>query len=95
MRPPSRYREYPVEVVGWSELGSSLGLVEGATYLPGRLIMGGISELQAGPPGEEERRHIGELLERLGDRLVVAPGCSLPDGTTEETLDGLRELVSW
>jgi uroporphyrinogen decarboxylase len=95
MRPPSRYREYPVEVVGWSELGSSLGLVEGATHLPGRLIMGGISELQAGPPGEEERRHIGELLERLGDRLVVAPGCSLPDGTTEETLDGLRELVSW
>jgi uroporphyrinogen-III decarboxylase len=93
LRPPTRYRDYPVDVIGWSELGSSLGLVEGAAHLPGKLIMGGISELQQGPPGEEERRHVGELLGRLGDRLVVAPGCSLPDATTEETLDGLRELV--
>ena len=94
LRPPSRYRDYPVEVVGWSEVESPVGLLEGAAHLPGRLIMGGISELQAGPPGDEEGRHLRELLGQLGDRLVVAPGCSLPDGTTEETLDGLRGLVS-
>ena len=94
LRPPSRYRDYPVEVIGWSEVESPVGLVEGAAHLPGRLIMGGISELQAGPPGDEERQHLLELLGQLGDRLVVAPGCSLPDGTTEETLDGLRALVS-
>lgn len=93
LRSPSRYRDYPVEVVGWSEAGGSLGLAEGAAHLPGRLIMGGISELQDRPPGEEERRHLRELLDQLGERLVVAPGCSLPDGTTEETLDGLRQLV--
>ena len=92
--PPVRYLDYPAEVVGWSEVESSVKLVEGARVLPGRLIMGGISERSADAPGPAERRHVEELLAELGEQLVVAPGCSLPDETTDHALEGLRALVA-
>lgn len=91
---PDRYRDYPVEVVGWSEVESSIGLVEGGRALPGMRIMGGISERGLDPPGAAERRHVESLSRDLGRRLVVAPGCSLPDEIGDAALSGLRRLVT-
>ena len=88
-----RYATYPVQVVGWSEVESRVSLVEGALALPGKLVMGGISETQAAPVGPEERSHVAHLREELGSRLVVAPGCSLPDDVSNATLASLRTLT--
>ncbi len=88
-----RYAGYPVQVVGWSEQESEVGLVEGAAALPGKLILGGISELQRSPAGAAEARHVAQLGKELGSRLVVGPGCSLPDDVSTSTLASLRTLV--
>ena len=89
-----RYRDYPVDAIGWSEQESSVSLAQGAQLLKGRILMGGISE--RGPvPGEDAGRgHVLGLRRQLGDRLLVAPGCSLPDDTSAESLRSLRQLVA-
>lgn len=91
-----RYASYPVQVVGWSETESNLSLVDGARALPGMIMMGGISERASAAQSSivaEAGRRIGELAGQLGPRFVVAPGCSLPDGTSDETMAALRALV--
>jgi hypothetical protein len=32
-------------------------------------------------------------MEEFGTRFVVAPGCSLPDGTSDEAMASLRSLA--
>jgi uroporphyrinogen decarboxylase len=91
-----RYATYPVEIVGWSEQESRIGLAAGARMLPGKFVMGGISEqlsrlTDAGM--EPCREHVGKLIKELGGKLVLAPGCSLPDDVDDSTLRALRDLV--
>ena len=88
-----RYAAYPVDVIGWSEEESSVSLVEGGRILPDLIMMGGLSERQAAPVGAAERSRVLDLRGRLGERLVVAPGCSLPDEVSSETLASLRRVV--
>jgi uroporphyrinogen decarboxylase len=88
-----RYACYPVQVVGWSEAESAIGLPEGAQRLPGKFVMGGISERRAEGALTADRARISQLRERLGTSFVVAPGCSLPDEISDEALAGLRGLV--
>lgn len=91
---PQRYHDYPVQIVGWSEVESKVSLIDGASALPGKLIMGGITETVSGPVGPDARVHVAQLVEVLGPRLVVAPGCSLPDDISDTTLLNLRSLAS-
>jgi len=88
-----RYAAYPVDAIGWSEQESSVTLVQGGSALPGRIMMGGLSEVTAAMAGAAERSHVLELQGRLGDRLLVAPGCSLPDEISPAALASLRQLV--
>ncbi len=88
-----RYFEYPVKALGWSDDESSVSLADGAAQLPGRILMGGISERQVDPVGPAERVRLLELHRSLPGRLLVAPGCSLPDDVSSETLLTLRQLV--
>lgn len=88
-----RYADYPVEVVGWSEVDSRVSLSEGAQLLPNQLVMGGISERALAKPGVDARRHIAQLVESLGPRFIAGPGCSLPDEIDAEGLAALRALV--
>jgi uroporphyrinogen decarboxylase len=88
-----RYADYPVEVVGWSEVDSRVSLSEGAQLLPDQVVMGGISERALGKPDADAVRHIAQLVEALGPRFIAGPGCSLPDEIDAEGLSALRALV--
>ncbi|MGD1054162.1 MAG: uroporphyrinogen decarboxylase family protein, partial [Candidatus Dormibacteria bacterium] len=88
-----RYTDYPVQVVGWSEVESSITLVEGAQRLGGKRVMGGIREDRAGPADAAARARIADLVREFGSRFVVAPGCSLPDDTGDDALTSLRALA--
>jgi uroporphyrinogen decarboxylase len=88
-----RYARYPVQIVGWSEVESTVTLADGAAQLPGKHVMGGIAENRSAPPDEAARGRVATLLERFGPRFVLAPGCSLPDGIGGEALAGLRALA--
>jgi uroporphyrinogen-III decarboxylase len=91
-----RYAAYPVEIVGWSELESQVGLAAGARELPGKRVMGGISERlsrETDAGVEPCRRRVNQLVSELGGQMVVAPGCSLPDDIDDATLHTLRALV--
>ena len=91
-----RYAAYPVEIIGWSELNSQIGLAAGAQELPGKRVMGGISERlsRATDPGMETcRRHVHQLISELGGQMVVAHGCSMPDDIDDVTVRTLRGLV--
>ncbi|MGP8159896.1 MAG: uroporphyrinogen decarboxylase family protein [Candidatus Dormibacteria bacterium] len=90
-----RYATYPAQIVGWSEVESSFTLTEGARALPGKFVMGGIAENRSGPADAATRARIGALVERLGPRFVVAPGCSLPDDIGDEALASLRALAGF
>ena len=88
-----RYARYPVQIVGWSEVESSVSLEAGADMLPGKIVMGGIPENRSAPADAATGARIGTLVERFGPRFVVAPGCSLPDGIGDAALASLRALV--
>jgi uroporphyrinogen decarboxylase len=88
-----RYADYPVEVVGWSEVESSVSLIEGAQVLPGKMVMGGISEKVSSSTVVDGARRIAQLVDELGPRFIAGPGCSLPDGIDGEALSALRALV--
>jgi uroporphyrinogen decarboxylase len=88
-----RYARYPVQIVGWSEVESPLSLVEGARALAGKFVMGGIAEDRADPADAAAQARIDALVERLGTRFVVAPGCSLPDDIGDDALTSLRALA--
>jgi uroporphyrinogen decarboxylase len=88
-----RYAGYPVQVVGWSEVESSVSLVEGARILGGKFVMGGIREDRSDPADAASQARIDALVEELGTRFVIAPGCSLPDDTGDEALASLRALA--
>ncbi len=88
-----RYAAYPVDAIGWSEEDGSVSLADGGQILTDRILMGGLSERQAVPAGDRERSRLLDLRSRLGERLLVAPGCSLPDEVSSETLASLRQLV--
>jgi hypothetical protein len=55
--------------------------------------MGGIREDRSGPADAAAKARIAALVEEFGARFVVAPGCSLPDGTGDEALASLRALA--
>lgn len=88
-----RYADYPVQVVGWSEAESQITLPEGARALPGKFVMGGISERWKAGSEKADGRRVNELQARIGSGFVVAPGCSLPDEITDQGLQSLRRLV--
>lgn len=88
-----RYASYPVQVVGWSESESLTDLVQGAAQLPSKLVMGGIPETLGEGALEASRTRVAELRRELGAAFVLAPGCSLPDATSDEELGRLRQLT--
>jgi uroporphyrinogen decarboxylase len=91
-----RYSQYPVEMVGWSEVESGVSLAEGAKLLPSKAVMGGIPEDRPGPTDEiieDATRRVADATTALGRRFLIAPGCSLPASIEDETLRQLRTLT--
>lgn len=88
---------YPVDAIGWSEVDTGISLVDGAAAIGGRVPMGGIDER----PGEfaddvlsATREHLARINAQLDGRFIAAPGCSLPDTTSDEVMSALRAAVA-
>lgn len=95
-REVERYAAYPVEVVGWSQLDSRVTLADGAKSLAGKWVMGGLPErfegwARTGMPAI--RGEVEAIRQLVGGRLVLAPGCSLPDDVPEEVLLAYRAMA--
>lgn len=92
-----RYASYPVEVVGWSQLDSRVALADGARALPGKWLMGALPERPDGWSREgmgAVRAEVNTLRRATGGRMVLAPGCSLPDDAPDEVLKAFRAMAN-
>ena len=93
----SSFAGYPVQAVGWSELETGIGLVEGSRQLPGKIPMGGICERPPTPAQQAQSTtlaHLNEVVTALGSRFIAAPGCSLPDDLDDAGLAALRAAAA-
>lgn len=92
-----RYATYPVEVVGWSQLDSRVALADGARALPGKWLMGGLPERPDAWSREGMgtiRAEVSALRRATGGRMVLAPGCSLPDDAPDDVLSAFRAMAN-
>lgn len=75
------YTDYPCRVVNWDTHFNNCSLEEGRRLFPGRIIMGGLSNIGALPFGtpEEVEKECRALLDSFGrEGLIVGADCSLP-----------------
>ncbi len=92
------FADYPADVFSWSDRLSGRSLREMRELAPNVCLMGGIDEKGAitkGPVsevGDEMRDAIAQT--GGGRRLILANGCSVPDGTDEQLLVGTREIAA-
>lgn len=87
--------DYPVQVMSWSDRLTGPELSE-ALSLTDKCLMGGLAErgpLTHGSEGEIENEILGAVAQTKGRRLILAPGCSLPDDTSESWLHVARRLI--
>ena len=90
---PELIADYPVEVLSWSDTSSAPTIPE-ATSRYGWVPMVGIDELTSlyWTPSEAAA-HVLQARRAAGDRLIVAPNCTLHSDTNPLTLVGLRRGV--
>lgn len=87
--------DYPVQVMSWSDRLTGPELSE-ALSLTDKCLMGGLAErgpLTHGSEAEIENEILGAIAQTKGRRLILAPGCSLPDDTPENLLHVGRRLL--
>jgi uroporphyrinogen decarboxylase len=87
--------DYPVQVMSWSDRLTGPELSE-ALSLTGKCLMGGLGErgpLTHGSETELENEILGAVAQTKGHRLILAPGCSIPDDTLENWLHIARRLI--
>jgi uroporphyrinogen decarboxylase len=87
--------DYPVQVMSWSDRLTGPELSEALT-LTDKCLMGGLAErgpLTHGSEVEIENEIMGAVAQTKGRRLILAPGCSIPDDNPENWLHAARRLV--
>lgn len=87
--------DYPVAALSWSDrlAGPDLATMRGKTNL---CLMGGWHEsgaLANGPADEIRREAEDAIAQTDGRGLILANGCSVPDGTSPELLRAAREIA--
>jgi hypothetical protein len=87
-----RYAQYPVQIVDWSEVESSVTLVEGAQALGGKFVMGGIAEDRSGPADAATKAWCTRRL-KVSTKDETPSSCSVgthsaPTASTFGRLDG-------
>jgi uroporphyrinogen decarboxylase len=89
--------DYPVAVISWSDRYTDIPLRRVWEALPDRTVMGGLHERGAitSGPAEAIAAEMADALAQTGGgrRLILAPGCSVPDDCPEEWLRVAREIV--
>ena len=90
---PELIADYPVEVLSWSDKASAPTIPEAASHY-GWVPMVGIDELTSlyWTPSEAVA-HVIQARRAAGDRLIVAPNCTLHSDINPLTLVGLRRGV--
>lgn len=87
--------DYPVQALSWSDRRSGAGLrdVHGVTT---KCLMGGWDEagvITTGPASAILAEAQDAVRQTRGRRLILAPGCSVPDDTDERWLHAAREAA--
>ena len=88
--------QYPVAVWSWSDRYTGVSLRHMRSLLPYMTLMGGLHERGAITTGPVEAiaTEIHDALEQVDHaRLILAPGCSVPDDCPEEWLRATRAAV--
>ncbi|HEY3110134.1 MAG TPA: uroporphyrinogen decarboxylase family protein [Chloroflexota bacterium] len=90
------FADYPVQAWNWDVLGrGNPELAEGQRLLPGA-VAGGTAEagaLQSGTPEQVAALVRDAIASTGGQRLIVAPGCSVKPPQSEANLRALRRAV--
>ncbi|HOK47429.1 MAG TPA: uroporphyrinogen decarboxylase family protein, partial [Bryobacteraceae bacterium] len=87
------YQGWPAAGISYSTHATGVSIAEVRSRYSG-LIMGGINELNYRSLTEEEiRRQWREAQEAAGKRFLLAPGCSVPDESTDEELSRLARAI--
>ena len=92
----SELLRYPVSVWSWSDRYTGISLRRMREALPNMTLMAGLHERGAitTGPAEAIRKEMQDALAQSdGRRLIVAPGCSVPDDCPEEWLRAARAAV--
>lgn len=90
------FTDYPVAAISWSDRITGPNLTEAFT-LTDKCLMGGLSErgpLTQGNEMELDNEITAAIAQTGGRRLILAPGCSIPDDTPEKWLHIARQLVN-
>ncbi len=87
------YQSWPAAGINYSAHATGVGIAEVRSRYAG-LIMGGIDERNYRTLTEEEiRRQWHEAQSAAGKRFFLAPGCSVPDESTNEELSRMARAV--
>lgn len=87
---------YPVAVFSWSDRYTGIPLQRVWEAVPERTVMGGLRERGAiteGPADAIEDELADAMTQTLGQRLILAPGCSVPDNCPDQWLRIARATV--
>lgn len=87
--------DYPVSAISWSDRLTGPSLAE-AFQLTDKCLMGGLAErgpITHGNEMELRDEMTNAINQTGGRRLILAPGCSVPDDTPEKWLYMARRLV--
>jgi uroporphyrinogen decarboxylase len=80
------YQGWPAAGINYSNHATGVAIAEVRSRYSG-LIMGGVDELKFCDLTEDEiRQQCRDAQQAAGKRLFLAPGCSVPDDSTEEEL---------
>lgn len=87
---------YPIAAISWSDRLTGIPLERVWAAAPARAVMGGLNERGAivhGPAEDIVAEMRDALQQTHGRRLILAPGCSVPDDCPDEWLRADRKAV--
>jgi uroporphyrinogen decarboxylase len=86
-------KNWPATAVNYSIHATGVPLEDVRTSYPG-VIMGGIDEIEFRGLGHAELKRQADAARRVaGTRFILAPGCSVPDPSTDEELRRLPDML--
>ncbi|MEW5977904.1 MAG: uroporphyrinogen decarboxylase family protein [Acidobacteriota bacterium] len=85
---------YPVHVINYSVHGTGMNMAATKMRFSGTL-MGGLDETTLTDPNQEQlRQQIQSAVQAMHKRrLILAPGCSVPDDISDEALLRVRDIL--
>lgn len=87
------YRGWPAEAVSYSPHTTGVPIAQARGKYPG-VIMSGLDEVNFRKLSEADLKQQAEAARRAaGDKFILAPGCSVPDESTDEELSRLPRIL--